>query len=76
MKTHSIIHRILLFKLKAIAFMLLALASFTGTQAQTIAFTNATIETMGPGGKIDGGTLVVKDGKILEVGKRQQASVR
>ncbi len=37
-------------------------------QAQTIAFTNATIETMGTGGTIESGTIVVEGDKILEIG--------
>lgn len=35
---------------------------------QTVAYTDATIETMGPGGQIKNGTLVVQDGLIVDIG--------
>ena len=35
---------------------------------QTVAYTNATIETMGPDGQIKNGTLIVRDDKIVDVG--------
>ena len=35
---------------------------------QTVAYTNATIETIGPNGKIQNGTLVVRGDKIIDVG--------
>ncbi len=37
-------------------------------QAQTVAYTGATIETMGEDGRIENATMVVSDGKIREVG--------
>ena len=37
-------------------------------QAQSIAFTDVTIETMGESGRIENATMVVSDGKITEVG--------
>lgn len=40
----------------------------TACFCQTVAYTNATIETMGPDGQIKNGTLVVKDGVIVDVG--------
>ena len=39
-----------------------------GLRAQTYAISNATIETLGPAGKIEHGTIVLKDGKIAAVG--------
>ncbi len=36
--------------------------------AQATAYTNATIETLGPAGRIENGTLVVSDGKVIAVG--------
>ena len=45
-------------------------ASSEDLSAQTIAYTNATIETVGAAGKIERGTMVVKDGKISEIGTR------
>jgi imidazolonepropionase-like amidohydrolase len=38
-------------------------------QAETIAITNARILTMGAGGDIDSGTVIVRDGTIAAVGK-------
>ena len=35
---------------------------------QTVAYTNATIETMGPKGKIENGSLVIRGDKIVAVG--------
>jgi hypothetical protein len=40
----------------------------SSTQAQTVAYTGATIETMGEDGRIENATMVVTDGKITEVG--------
>lgn len=39
-----------------------------GVVAQTVAYTNATLETMGESGQIENGTLVVRDDKIIAVG--------
>ena len=38
------------------------------TQAQTVAYTNATIETIAKAGALENATMVVSDGKIIEVG--------
>ena len=38
------------------------------SHAQTVAFTGATIETMGEEGRLENATMVVSDGKITEVG--------
>ena len=46
-------------------FALLAAASVRG---ETYAITDATIYTSGPAGKIDHGTVVIRDGKIAAVG--------
>jgi imidazolonepropionase-like amidohydrolase len=46
-------------------FALLAAAS---VRAETYAITDATIYTSGPAGKIDHGTVVIRDGKIAAVG--------
>ena len=40
----------------------------SSANAQTVAYTGATIETMGEAGRIENATLVVSDGKITEVG--------
>lgn len=45
----------------------LCLGCMTGF-AQTVAYTNATIETMGKAGQIQNGTLVVRGDKIVDVG--------
>ena len=37
-------------------------------QAQTIAYTDATIETMAEAGRIENATMVVADGKVTEIG--------
>jgi len=42
--------------------------SVRSTQAQTVAYTNATLETMGDDGRIENATMVVTDNKITEVG--------
>ena len=36
--------------------------------AQSVAYTGATIETMGEAGRLENATIVVSDGKITEVG--------
>lgn len=52
-----------------VAAVLLVAASITNAaSAQTTAYTNATIETMGADGKIENGTLVVRGDKIVSVG--------
>lgn len=55
--------------------LLLAASSLIGAvliagpaAAQTYAITNARIETIGPAGTIDNGTIVIRDGKIAAVG--------
>lgn len=47
----------------------LALAALTANvQAEMIAITNGTLHTVGPAGKIEGGTVLIEDGKIKAVG--------
>jgi imidazolonepropionase-like amidohydrolase len=48
--------------------LLLSVVAVTA-HAETIAITNARILTMGAAGDIDGGTVVVRDGTIVAVGK-------
>ncbi len=48
-------------------FLLVGLAASV-TFGQTVAYTGATIETMGEAGTIENGTLVTRDGKIVDVG--------
>jgi imidazolonepropionase-like amidohydrolase len=53
-----------------VALTALFLALFVGAaQADTIAITNARIQTMGAAGEIDDGTIVVRNGRILAVGR-------
>ena len=50
--------------------LLLVLALFAApAAAQTVAITNGRIVTMGPAGTIDGGTVLVRDGRIAAVGR-------
>jgi imidazolonepropionase-like amidohydrolase len=54
---------------RAFALALLAGALLTGPAfAETIAITNAKIETVSPAGEISNGVVVIKDGKIAAVG--------
>lgn len=46
-----------------------AMACGNVVHAQTVAFTDATIETMGEDGQIKNATMVVSDGKITEIGE-------
>jgi imidazolonepropionase-like amidohydrolase len=46
----------------------LLVAAAVPAAAETIAITNARILTMGPAGQIESGTVVVKDGRIAQVG--------
>ena len=49
---------------------LLALAALpAAAAAQTVAITGGKVVTAGPAGTIDGGTVVIRDGKIAAVGK-------
>lgn len=51
--------------------MAIAVAFIAGNStadAQTVAYTGATIETMGEAGQLENATIVVSDGKITEVG--------
>ena len=52
--------------LMAIAFAFIA--GNSTADAQTVAYTGATIETMGEAGQLENATIVVSDGKITEVG--------
>lgn len=68
-KRHNLLHKPLLTsvcRLLALSFVFLALGNTS--QAQTIAYTNATIETMGEAGRLENATMVVSDGKISEIG--------
>ena len=47
---------------------LLALAALPAT-AETVAITGGRVVTLGPAGTIDGGTVVIRDGKVAAVGK-------
>ncbi|MDA7978394.1 MAG: amidohydrolase family protein [Pirellulales bacterium] len=40
----------------------------TGMASGTVAFRNATLETMGPDGRMENATLVIRDGKIIAAG--------
>lgn len=51
----------------AIAFLIGVSSTFS--VAQTVAFIDATIESMGQAGRVENGTLLVRDGLIVEVGK-------
>ena len=56
---------------KLVALIVIAITSVAIcdlAQAQTVAYTGATIETMGEDGRIENATMVVSDGKIREVG--------
>lgn len=59
----------LTFQFPMMALILLA-SSFVSSVGlgQTTAYTDVTIETLGPDGKIDDGTLVIRDDKIIAVG--------
>ncbi len=51
-------------------YMSLALAALAGSaQADTYAITGGTVYTLGAAGKIEGGTVIVRDGKVTAVGK-------
>jgi imidazolonepropionase-like amidohydrolase len=47
---------------------LLALAALPAT-AETVAITGGKVVTLGPAGTIDGGTVVIRDGRIASVGR-------
>ncbi|MBX3417044.1 MAG: amidohydrolase family protein [Pirellulaceae bacterium] len=47
---------------------ILLIGLVTPLPAQTIAYTNATIETLGEAGRIENGTIIVRAGKIVAVG--------
>ena len=53
----------------ALAAVVLALAAGPGALAQTLAIVGGTVHTVGPQGTIEGGTVVVRDGKIAAVGR-------
>ena len=57
---------------KLLAIFAIAVVPFvtlsTSVCAQTVAYTGATIETMGKSGRIENATMVVSDGKIVDVG--------
>lgn len=53
---------------RAVVLSLLLGAAPLAVSAETIAITNAKIETVGPAGEIASGTVVIKDGKIAAVG--------
>lgn len=54
---------------RTIIYMTLALAAFSAAaQADTYAITGGTVYTLGPAGKIEHGTVLIKDGKIVAVG--------
>jgi imidazolonepropionase-like amidohydrolase len=58
----------------AIAVALAATLAFASSAlAETIAITNAHIYTMGKGGEIDDGTVVMRNGKIAAVGRNVRA---
>lgn len=49
-------------------FLPLCLSHSETLQAQAIAYTGATIETMGEAGRLENATMVVRDGKVAEIG--------
>jgi imidazolonepropionase-like amidohydrolase len=51
-----------------LAWLVLALCA-TAARAETVAITGGRVVTLGPAGTIDGGTVVIEDGKIRAVGK-------
>ncbi|HVF58425.1 MAG TPA: amidohydrolase family protein [Thermoanaerobaculia bacterium] len=51
------------------AVVVLALAAGPGALAETLAIVGGTVHTVGPQGTIEGGTVVVRDGKIAAVGR-------
>ena len=51
-----------------IAVAIVSLVHNGSAHAQSVAYTGATIETMGEAGRIENATIVVSDGKITEVG--------
>jgi imidazolonepropionase-like amidohydrolase len=53
---------------RALLLALLLTAAPLAASAETIAITNAKIETAGPAGEIASGTVVIKDGRIAAVG--------
>ena len=58
------------FSLRTCALIAVAILSVVSSDsyAQSVAFTGATIETMGEAGRLENATIVVSDGKITEVG--------
>ena len=55
--------------MRTLLIALLTAALATAAQADTIAVTNAHIQTMGSAGEIDNGTVVIKNGRIAAVGR-------
>jgi imidazolonepropionase-like amidohydrolase len=53
---------------RGLAFALLALAALP-VRAEVVAITGGTIHTLGPAGTIEGGTVVLENGRIRAVGK-------
>jgi imidazolonepropionase-like amidohydrolase len=53
---------------RGLAFALLILAA-PPTHAEVVAITGGTIHTLGPAGTIEGGTIVIENGRIRAVGK-------
>lgn len=56
----------------ALSILVLAMSSMawgTVSHSQTVAYTNATIETLGPAGTIEAGTIVVRGDTIVDVGQ-------
>ena len=54
--------------LVAVALALLASGATSHAQTGTVAYRGATLETIGPSGRLENATLVIKDGKIIDVG--------
>ena len=53
---------------RSLAVALIIVATSATTHAQSVAYTGATIETMGKSGRIENATMVVADGKITDIG--------